>query len=94
MGVNCSNLTYADPDLADYAWMKMGPRCVDRSFAVPALAIYSCILILGLFGNVSTCCVIVGNTHMHTATNYYLFSLAISDMLMLLLGENLLGSRI
>lgn len=35
----------------------------------------------GVIGNVTTCVVIAGNSYMHTATNYYLFSLAISDML-------------
>ena len=31
--------------------------------------------------------VIVRNRSMHTATNYYLFSLALSDLVILLLGE-------
>jgi len=35
----------------------------------------------GVIGNVTTCVVIARNSYMHTATNYYLFSLAISDML-------------
>ena len=47
---------------------------------------YILILICGLFGNISTCCVIVFNSCMHTTTNYYLFSLAVSDVLSLLIG--------
>ncbi|RZF47220.1 hypothetical protein LSTR_LSTR004929 [Laodelphax striatellus] len=48
--------------------------------------LYVTILVCGVVGNVSTCVVIARNKHMHTATNYYLFSLAISDLLLLLAG--------
>jgi len=41
----------------------------------------------GVLGNVTTCVVIARNSYMHTATNYYLFSLAISDTLSLILGK-------
>ncbi|KAH9392547.1 G-protein coupled receptor, partial [Tyrophagus putrescentiae] len=37
-------------------------------------------------GNICTCIVIARNKYMHTATNYYLFSLAVSDLLLLVLG--------
>ncbi|XP_050346613.1 pyrokinin-1 receptor-like isoform X2 [Nymphalis io] len=46
----------------------------------------SLIFITGLFGNLFTCVVIIRNKSMHTATNYYLFSLAISDLLLLVSG--------
>jgi hypothetical protein len=48
--------------------------------------LYVVILLTGLVGNVSTCVVIARNKHMHTATNYYLFSLAVSDLLLLVSG--------
>jgi hypothetical protein len=53
---------------------------------IPMTLVYSLILLTGLLGNVSTCIVIAKNNYMHTATNYYLFSLAISDLLLLLSG--------
>nr|CAD7408575.1 unnamed protein product [Timema cristinae] len=53
---------------------------------VPITVIYALIFLLGIIGNVSTCIVIARNKHMHTATNYYLFSLAVSDMLLLVSG--------
>ena len=53
---------------------------------VPITVIYAVILLTGLVGNVSTCVVIARNKHMHTATNYYLFSLAVSDLLLLVSG--------
>lgn len=54
--------------------------------AIPLTAVYAIILFTGLVGNVSTCIVIARNKSMHTATNYYLFSLAISDLLLLISG--------
>ena len=53
----------------------------------PMTAIYVTSFITGVVGNVATGVVIVRNRSMHTATNYYLFSLALSDLVILLLGE-------
>ena len=64
----------------------LGPRQQDISTAVPMTVIYTVIFVTGLIGNVSTCVVIARNYYMHTTTNYCLFNLAISDLLMLLLG--------
>lgn len=48
---------------------------------------YLFVLVAGILGNVITCAVIYRNKSMHTATNYYLFNLAISDLMLLLSGE-------
>ncbi|CAG0917938.1 unnamed protein product [Notodromas monacha] len=48
--------------------------------------IYTVIFITGFLGNMCTCLVISQNRYMQTATNYYLFSLAVSDLLFLMLG--------
>ncbi|EEZ97728.2 neuromedin-U receptor 2-like isoform X1 [Tribolium castaneum] len=53
---------------------------------IPVTVVYGVIFVTGVIGNVSTCVVISCNKSMHTATNYYLFSLAISDMLLLISG--------
>lgn len=53
---------------------------------LPITVIYAVIFVTGLVGNVSTCVVIARNKSMHTATNYYLFSLAVSDLLLLASG--------
>ncbi|XP_034934975.1 pyrokinin-1 receptor-like [Chelonus insularis] len=53
---------------------------------IPITIIYAIIFLTGLIGNVSTCVVIARNRSMHTATNYYLFSLALSDLLLLVSG--------
>lgn len=51
------------------------------------IMIYAVIFVLGLLGNITTCIVIAKNRSMHTAVNFYLFSLAISDLLLLVTGE-------
>lgn len=57
-------------------------------FVIPLTLIYSVIFISGILGNVVTCVVITRNKNMHTATNYYLFSLAVSDLLLLISGKS------
>jgi hypothetical protein len=49
--------------------------------------IYVIIFITGVLGNFVTCIVIAKNKGMHTAVNYYLFSLAVSDLLLLISGK-------
>ncbi|XP_047530648.1 pyrokinin-1 receptor-like [Vanessa atalanta] len=63
-----------------------GPQRDSMFIVVPITIIYTLIFITGLFGNLFTCVVIIRNKSMHTATNYYLFSLAISDLLLLVSG--------
>jgi len=55
--------------------------------SVALTIVYGLIFVTGLLGNACTCVVIATNGHLHTATNYYLFSLAISDLLTLILGQ-------
>uniref|UniRef100_A0A1B0G7K9 G-protein coupled receptors family 1 profile domain-containing protein n=1 Tax=Glossina morsitans morsitans TaxID=37546 RepID=A0A1B0G7K9_GLOMM len=47
---------------------------------------YTLIFFAGILGNLITCIVISRNKFMHTATNFYLFNLAISDLILLLSG--------
>lgn len=56
------------------------------SLLVPTTVCYAIIFVAGLLGNVVTCIIINKNKSMHTATNYYLFNLAISDLLLLISG--------
>ncbi|XP_076353231.1 pyrokinin-1 receptor-like [Tachypleus tridentatus] len=66
--------------------MNFGPKRDPLSTVIPMTLIYTVILLSGVVGNICTCVVIARNNYMHTATNYYLFSLAVSDLLLLLLG--------
>ena len=54
---------------------------------VPITVIYLIMFLTGVVGNVAVCLVIIRNRSMHTATNYYLSSLAISDLVILMLGR-------
>ncbi|KFM75443.1 Neuropeptides capa receptor, partial [Stegodyphus mimosarum] len=69
---------------SSFDWSLMGDR--QDPYAVPMTIVYMVILITGIVGNICTCIVIARNRYMHTATNYYLFSLAVSDLLLLVLG--------
>lgn len=62
----------------------LGERRRDLPSAVVLTFVYSLVFITGTIGNICTCVVIAKNSYMHTTTNYYLFSLAVSDLLMLL----------
>nr|QPA18429.1 pheromone biosynthesis activating neuropeptide receptor C [Chilo suppressalis] len=53
---------------------------------VPLSITFCIIFVAGVLGNISTCVVISRNRSMHTATNFYLFSLAISDLILLICG--------
>ncbi|KAM8887731.1 neuromedin-U receptor 1 [Synchiropus picturatus] len=92
-GETCANLTanesYAaiqDRCLTQKAYLEryLGP--LRSPVFLPVCLIYLCIFLVGVLGNALTCTVIARNKVMWTPTNYYLFSLAVSDLLVLLLG--------
>ncbi|XP_049545001.1 pyrokinin-1 receptor isoform X2 [Anopheles darlingi] len=63
-----------------------GPKRDPLYVVIPITIIYLLIFVSGVVGNISTCIVIAKNKSMHTATNYYLFSLAVSDFVLLISG--------
>lgn len=86
---------YLDLDMLNQLYQKekenflkteIGPRTHNMWIAVPITILYSIILVAGILGNILVCIVIIRNTSMHTATNYYLFNLAVSDLVYLLFG--------
>ena len=64
----------------------LGPKHPEFYKLIPVTVIYCLIFVTGIVGNVCTCIVIARNHYMQTATNYYLFNLAIADLLVLVLG--------
>ena len=60
---------------------------LQSNILIPITTIYVLMFLTGVIGNLAVCFVIIRNRSMHTATNYYLFSLAIADLLILLLGK-------
>ena len=82
-----SNSRYGDQEnVWDYLEHTTGPRRGPLPTVIVITVVYCCLFLSGLFGNVCTCLVIIKNKYMHTATNYYLFNLAIADLLLLLIG--------
>lgn len=79
---NTSEPTYSLQEIVE----RFGPRRDPLEIVIPITVVYCLIFITGVIGNISTCIVIYKNKSMHTATNYYLFSLAISDFVLLLSG--------
>ncbi|XP_053616580.1 neuropeptides capa receptor-like [Plodia interpunctella] len=82
----CTNLSYFDCSEEEMLWWMMGPRRLPLQEIVPISVVLLVIFVTGVAGNVAVCLVIVRQPAMHTATNYYLFSLALSDLLLLLFG--------
>lgn len=84
----CQNRTVNQSDLclsrSAYLEKYLGP--CRSPFFLPMCVIYLLIFVVGVLGNSLTCIVIARHRVMRTTTNYYLFSLAISDLLVLLLG--------
>lgn len=70
----------------DYLIEVHGPRRGPLATVIAITCVYGFIFLSGIFGNVCTCLVIAKNKYMHTATNYYLFNLAIADLLLLIVG--------
>lgn len=63
-----------------------GRQTQDLWDAIPVTLFYAIAFLAGIIGNVMVCIVIVRHSSMHTATNYYLFNLAVSDLVYLLFG--------
>ena len=52
---------------------------------------YVVVFISGLLGNLSVIAVVVRSKGLHSAMNYYLISLAMADILIIILGELFFG---
>lgn len=74
-------------DELEYLEKIRGPKYLSLTLVVPVTLTYVIIFVTGFVGNVITCIVIWRNPTMQTPTNYYLFNLAVSDLLFLILGK-------
>ncbi|VDN26526.1 unnamed protein product [Cylicostephanus goldi] len=61
----------------------------DCELATVTAAALAVIFVVGFVGNTCTCLVIIRARAMHTRANFFLLSLACSDMLLLLLGNKI-----
>nr|CAH8871364.1 unnamed protein product [Trichobilharzia regenti] len=87
MNLNTSNCQKLVDDLK-FIWIEheLGPKRMSVTRQILIGVVYTAIFCTGLLGNLATCIVIVRTSFMHTRTNCYLFSLAISDLLLLIFG--------
>ncbi|KAL8581698.1 hypothetical protein ACOMHN_043116 [Nucella lapillus] len=86
-----SNLTLSanhTPDVERLLTSLLGARRKDLTSVMALTLVYCLLFLTGVLGNLSTCIVIARNSYMHTVTNCYLFSLAVSDVLTLIFGES------
>ncbi|KAI8772831.1 neuromedin-U receptor 1, partial [Biomphalaria glabrata] len=84
-GTESSNSTFpTGTDEGQILLEILGAKRKELRFVVLLIVIYSVVFVTGIVGNVCTCVVIAKNAYMRTATNYYLFSLAMSDIFTLL----------
>ncbi|XP_050068891.1 neuropeptides capa receptor [Anopheles maculipalpis] len=75
-----------DCSVGDFLVYARGPQRMPLFTAMLVTILFVGILVTGVIGNLIVCLVIVRHPSMRTATNYYLFSLAVSDLIFLLLG--------
>ncbi|KAJ9583851.1 hypothetical protein L9F63_021803 [Diploptera punctata] len=86
-GVNDSSQNWFNQSLEEYLAVTLGPKHLPLRVVLPITVIYVFIFVSGIVGNVAVCLVIARNKSMRTATNFYLFSLAVSDLTLLVLGK-------
>ncbi|XP_064214691.1 neuropeptides capa receptor isoform X1 [Tribolium castaneum] len=72
--------------LDTYVQCYRGAQQQPLEMAIPLTVVNVLIFVSGFFGNVAVCIVIIKHRSLHTATNYYLFNLAISDLTLLIFG--------
>ncbi|XP_076598989.1 neuromedin-U receptor 2 [Chaetodon auriga] len=77
---NYTNDQFTDINLFEILGPKRSP------FFLPVTSVYLLIFLTGLSGNLLTCAVIAKHKKMRNPTNFYLVSLAVSDLLVLLFG--------
>ncbi|XP_013786452.1 neuropeptides capa receptor-like isoform X1 [Limulus polyphemus] len=83
-----ASLTTLEPlvttDVETFIIQRLGPKRLPLNWLIPLTSVYWVIFLTGIIGNACTCLVISRNQYMQTATNCYLFNLAVADMLTLI----------
>ena len=86
IGRSWGNLTAGEKDL--FLEEALGPqhKYGEEKVIIPTI-IYSAISIFGIPGNILTCLTIITNAYLKTAPNYFIFNLAIVDLITLIIGK-------
>lgn len=64
-----------------------GPAQLETNWAVGMTTFYSFLFLLGVPGNFLTCLIIFMNSYMWASPNYFLFNLAVTDIITLVIGK-------
>lgn len=83
---NATKQDLHDMCLSEEAYLAMHLGPLRSPVFLPVCVTYLTIFMVGVLGNSLTCAVILHYRVMQTPTNYYLLSLAVSDLLVLLMG--------
>ena len=65
------------------------PHRFKKNVAVVMTAFYVTLFMIGVSGNFLTCLIIFMNSYMRTPPNYYLFNLAVTDIITQSIGKDL-----
>jgi hypothetical protein len=84
---NDTSWNASDWNVENYLHHNFGAKQIPMFILAPITVVYVLLFVSGVVGNVSTCIVIIRIPSMHTATNCYLFSLAVSDLTFLIFGK-------
>lgn len=64
-----------------------GPKQLETNWAVGMTTFYAFLFLLGVPGNFLTCLIIFMNSYMWASPNYFLFNLAVTDIITLVIGK-------
>ena len=81
----------SDDNISFFIEEMLGDSHVSLEYIFFLSIIYSIFLIVGVFGNLSTCMVIISNEYMRTPTNIFLLNLPIADLATLLISKYCVG---
>ena len=74
-------------ELEEFLNAALGPQQVTLNWLIPVTIFYVLVFITGLVGNIAVCVVIIKNKSLHSAMNYYLISLALADLIIIIMGK-------
>ena len=79
------NLTAAQKER--YLLSAHGPKHMETTLATGMTVFYAFLFLLGVPGNLLTCLIIFMNSYMRASPNYFLFNLAVADIITLVIGK-------
>merc|ERR1711953_871044 len=79
--------TVSNQTIDEFLLAALGPQQMDnRALLLLVTIFYAVVFVTGVVGNLSVCLVITRSKSLHSAMNYYLVSLAVADLTIILLG--------